>query len=439
MVEFQSCREIGWSYVRRVAYAFAPGSRPQYFREPWRYPTFPLESVPEEIAAAAQDSIDVLLLPMNDWHTRLQRSHQLALALSAAGCRCFYFSPQLGYEYPKPYLLDPQNRVGVLAPGVFEVHVRVPAEHVFDSRLLTAGESRRVADAITRLRERFHITRAVQILSLPIWLDAAREAQNRHGFPLVYDCHDHLAGFGGISAEVVAQEPAVFDACDLAVFSAEPLMRSALAANEGLRSRAMLLRNAVDLEHFTAPRTKTTGKQAGRRKVAGYFGALDHWFNTEAVAAAARAHPSVRFVLIGRVQHRGIERLREHPNIEFTGEAAYRELPGHLAQFDIALIPFRVNDLTIATNPIKLYEYMSAGVPVVSSRLPEVEACGELVYLADTPEAFAAKVGEALAETAPERRERRIEFASRESWNTRARQLLTQLSALCGSTVCSER
>jgi hypothetical protein len=100
-----------------------------------------------------------------------------------------------------------------------------------------------------------------------------------------------------------------------------------------------------------------------------------------------------------------------------------------LAGMDVGLIPFRRTELTRATNPIKLYEYFSHGIPVVAARLPEIERYRDLVYIADNADDFVAQIGNALNESRDDaRRERRIEVAKTESWDARADQLLHLLA-----------
>jgi len=88
------------------------------------------------------------------------------------------------------------------------------------------------------------------------------------------------------------------------------------------------------------------------------------------------------------------------------------------------MIPFLLQPLTMSTNPIKLYEYFACGLPVVSSRLPEVERYSELVYLASTPDEFADQLEHALAEDTNALRKRRRLVAESESWISRCKQLL---------------
>ena len=106
-------------------------------------------------------------------------------------------------------------------------------------------------------------------------------------------------------------------------------------------------------------------------------------------------------------------------------------------EFDAALIPFRRNALTTAVNPIKLYEYFSCGLPVVSTRLPEVERYAGLVYLADNPADFAAQLAKAVTEDSVELRRSRHDAVLGENWNVRAEQLRDIALGLCGAPVSS--
>ena len=115
--------------------------------------------------------------------------------------------------------------------------------------------------------------------------------------------------------------------------------------------------------------------------------------------------------------------------MEFTGELPYEQLPHELAGFEAAMIPFRVSDLTRATNPLKLYEYFAQGKPVVSTGLPEVERYGDLVYIARDVSDFARQIGYATAENDPDLRARRLRVAREETWEARVKQVEAIASA----------
>jgi O-antigen biosynthesis protein len=141
------------------------------------------------------------------------------------------------------------------------------------------------------------------------------------------------------------------------------------------------------------------------------------------VEKAARAHPNWKFLLIGRVEDRRILRLSKLPNIVFVGEVPHSELHKYMSMFRVALIPFLRNDLTIGTNPIKLYEYFSYGLPVVSTALPEMEEYRSLLYLYEEPGQFTGQLEKAVAEKDSFLKQSRIGIAHRESWNARVSQL----------------
>jgi glycosyltransferase involved in cell wall biosynthesis len=197
------------------------------------------------------------------------------------------------------------------------------------------------------------------------------------------------------------------------------------------KEKGLLIRNGVDAERFRkAPGDGTNPISDQTNPIAGYVGAIEDWFDIAAVREAARANPQSRFVLAGRIESPEAERLRELPNVEMPGEVGYEKVPALLERFRVGLIPFRVNDLTRAADPIKLYEYFACGLPVVSSRLPEVEVHRDLVYLASTPAEFAEAVRAALGEDDPAKRERRRAVARKSSWTERARELYGLVAGL---------
>ena len=110
-----------------------------------------------------------------------------------------------------------------------------------------------------------------------------------------------------------------------------------------------------------------------QRPVIGYYGAVSHWFAWEKVCYIAQNMPEADIVIIGEVtEHR--DKLEKYKNIKLLGEMKYEDLPKHLAYFDVCLIPFDTStDLIKATNPVKFYEYLSAGKRIVATEIPELE------------------------------------------------------------------
>lgn len=423
-------------YLRWVYFPFVDGARPDYFRSCWEYPYRRLDEA-AELLQGPDSSFEgsdcaVIFYPMNDWHARIQRSQQLARALASLGHPIVYLNPHLGRQFERVRLLDRRHRVSCVEEGILELHVRLPREPVFHHRMLRDAESRTVADAVRQLAETAGWKRAVQIVSLPIWMEASRQLRDHLGWPIVYDCHDHLAGLPNMSPALVGAERDTMGDSDLVLYSSHSLMKDHELS--GVRTKSLLLRNAVEGQG-TQP-SMPHEEAASTRWVAGYVGAIGPWFDTEAVLRAAQSNPEFDFVLAGRVENPEVWRLKELPNVSFLGEVPHTDLRQLLARFRVGLIPFLLNDLTRATNPIKLYEYFSFGLPVVSTRLPEVETFADEVYLCSGPGEFAAQVRRAMLEENEGRRGRRKRIAETETWLARAKALTVafpEILSLSGS------
>src|SRR5204863_3704431 len=106
------------------------------------------------------------------------------------------------------------------------------------------------------------------------------------------------------------------------------------------------------------------------------------------------------------------------------------ELPRYLKEFDVALIPFKLLDLIKCTNPVKLYEYMAAGKPVVAAPMPEVIEATDLVYIAEDARSFEERIAQALVEDSPPLRTRRQDWAQQHTWTARGRELAEAIEGM---------
>jgi hypothetical protein len=193
----------------------------------------------------------------------------------------------------------------------------------------------------------------------------------------------------------------------------------------------------VDYNHFAQARTPGLSVPedlvtlfAEGRPLAGYIGALARWFDYPLLEAVARKRSDWHFILVGPDHdHTLPEYLINLPNVHWSGVKPYQDLPAYLRCFTAGLIPFQLNAITHATSPIKLYEYMAAGKPVVSTPIHEATRVAEVLLAKDADE-FAAQLNQAVDLNRDEGYLRRSdELARLNTWEARARQILDGLHA----------
>jgi O-antigen biosynthesis protein len=190
-------------------------------------------------------------------------------------------------------------------------------------------------------------------------------------------------------------------------------------------SKCVYLPNAMDFDHFDL-KTKLPKKIEDlpnlKHPVVGFIGAVFEWFDAKLISQLAQLHPEYSILLVGPVNS-GKAQLDSYPNIIMVGAKPYESLPSYLSNIDVCLIPFKINDITLASNPIKMYEYLAAGKPVVSTALPEVvRNASEIVYIGKDEMDFLRKVEIAVNENKDNDNdaiEIRKSFARRNSWENR--------------------
>ena len=125
---------------------------------------------------------------------------------------------------------------------------------------------------------------------------------------------------------------------------------------------------------------------------------MREWFDVELLRYAALQRPQFEFCLIGGYLEEIFEQLKDLRNVHFLGHKDYTILPQYLHHFDVTIIPFVVNDLIRSTNPIKVYEYLAGGKPVVATDIPEIEGM-PYVYVSKSREAFVENLDQAIKTT----------------------------------------
>ncbi|AKU90668.1 glycosyltransferase [Vulgatibacter incomptus] len=242
---------------------------------------------------------------------------------------------------------------------------------------------------------------------------------------VIYHCVDEFSAFAGAAPEIAELEATLARRADLVIVSAERLRQAKISLNPNCH----LVRHGVDHVHFSqalSPLTRLPADLEGLpHPVIGFFGLLAEWVDLPLVRAVADAFPHGSVVLLGKVQT-SLAPLAGARNVHLMGRRPYEELPCWCKGFDVALMPFVDSELAASSNPLKVREYLAAGLPVVSTPVPEVEKLG-LCRIAKGPAAFVEAVHSALADPGPNAT--RSAAVAAESWDARVEELRSLVAA----------
>ena len=357
---------------------------------------------------SSPDKYDLFVFSIINWDFCFQRPQQMARKFAQAGHRVFYVSQR--------FTANKSAKVKQIEENLFELSLAGDPEiNVFQEQP-SQSTLRKMADSLRKFRLDNNCSTGVLLVQLSFWTSLAEELRMLFGWPIVYDCMDDHAGFLTNRESVLKIEQRLFEQADLVITSSSCLEEKARARSE----RVAIVRNAADYEHFAYAAGKVKVDDAGK-VIIGYYGTIANWFDSDLMADLAELQPDWQFQLVGNTFTADLSRLRELNNVKFLGERAYIKLPGILSTWDACIIPFRRVSLTESTNPVKVYEMLAAGMPVVSVDLPELCPIAQagLMRIAHDAGDFAEQIKQMLHEQSPELIKARQAFAQKNTWRAR--------------------
>ena len=252
----------------------------------------------------------------------------------------------------------------------------------------------------------------------PMGLDIAEALQPR---VLVYDVMDDLAAFAGAQEGLVLRQRRALAEADVVFTGGRSLHRGVMAVRS---DHVHLFPSGVDAAHWRAARSLREQRAPRDVRVAGYIGVVDERLDLELLGALAAALSDWEIHVVGPVTKIDKSALPQRPNLVYWGQVPYAGLPAVLAGFDVGLMPFALNEATRSISPTKTLEYLAAGLPVVSTRLPDVVADhAHVVQLVDTAEQAAAACRHVVNELQAIRDQRAAPLQDRQEWDTVAEEM----------------
>ena len=339
----------------------------------------------KHIASKFQFKSVILAWPTYDWNIPLkQRPQHIAEAFSRIKGFAYIFATRNAYDNLKSVRFLHENLA--ITPLFWQLLKQVDYIHVYaNDPNFTLQDFKRI--------EKFAI-------------------------PVIYEILDEfdVALQGGNSIEILARHNYVLRSkILLKVVVTSSVLKSALSRAGYPENKMILSPNACDTKHFLLNEVPDH-----KEPVVGYFGALASWFDYELLRKLASENPNFKFKLIGMDYDGSLfeSKVLEMPNIDYLGTIPYSILP-QFVDFDVAIVPFKINAITLATSPIKVYEYLACGIPVVSTRLPECEKI-EFIQIADTANDFSKEIKSAISADSFTARLARRKYAMTQSWDARA-------------------
>jgi glycosyltransferase involved in cell wall biosynthesis len=262
----------------------------------------------------------------------------------------------------------------------------------------------------------------------------ARVAELPHSL-VVYDCVDEYTEFPTYKPDpgwLVEREAALCRVADVVTTTSAGLFEKKRPLNP---EHTHLVHNVGDFEHFSRARADETRIPEDLAAIPGprigFLGAVsDYKLHAGWLSALAQKHPEQSIVLVGPVgvgdPTTDVSALSAEPNVHLLGHRAYELLPGYVKGFDVCVIPYRINEYTTYSFPIKFFELLASGKPLVISDLPALAGYYQSVHVARSAEEFVAACEAALA--APDAgRDARLALAAANTWDHRVERILTHV------------
>ncbi len=305
------------------------------------------------------------------------------------------------------------NFIRIELPAIF-----LPAANIF--RIINKINNIILSFLVQYIRKKYSIKKVdIWWVGYPYAVDYVKDKSN-----IVYDCFDEHLGWKGyyLKSTVKKIERDLLQLADISIFSASKLLE-----NKGKYvKRSFLILNGADYDYFYIPPVRSINLN----KIVLYSGVISHWFDIELIEYSIVNLKNFTFWFVGPDRGNYLRYLCKFKNVKYFGLVQYDNLSKYYHESSVCIIPFKVDKLIESTNPIKLYEYLSAGKPVVTTKFPEAEKYKSVIYIADDKISFSNLIIKAHQENEFGKIAKRQKIASINSWDHRVHDIKKALSCL---------
>jgi hypothetical protein len=276
-----------------------------------------------------------------------------------------------------------------------------------------------------QLDRRLDWSRAVAVVISPVW---APWLAHLPFAQVIYDCIDELA----VHLPRADLLPLFERWENMLLERADAVAVSAVTLGDAINQRfpdkpTRLIQNGVDVDRFqhrAAQHGRPVDLPDTTRPIVGFVGALYEWIDWVLIDQVTAAVTDADFVFVGPWQANApVDKLRARPHVTFLGPRPYETVPSYMAAFDVCWVPFDRSRISAAANPVKIYEYLALGKPVVTTPVADTDRFDGLLYVGDSIDQIATHLRSALQNPAAQQ-EQRIAFARKNDWRARAQRYI---------------
>jgi UDP-galactopyranose mutase len=358
----------------------------------------------EEVSCAFLDEIDLVCFSHLRWGFVFQRPNHLLTRFSKHQ-RVFFIE--------EPIFHDGEDRLQI---ENYNDNLFIVTPHIkggLDEKEVQKRQRKFISNLLTNMKVDRFFSWYYTPMALPFTNHLNPELT-------IYDCMDELSAFKFAPPQLTILEKELFKKADIVFTGGNSIFESKKNAHHNIYS----FPSSIDKNHFGAAR-KIKEDPADQKDIPhprfGFFGVVDERFDIELLDNVAKAKPDWHFIILGPVVKIDPASLPHYSNVHYLGGKKYEELPAYIAGWDIATIPFAMNDSTKFISPTKTPEYLAAGKPVISAPIKDVVAPyghNELVHIVNNAEEFIAAAEKELAKTRKTSWLKKVdEFLAFNSWD----------------------